>query len=205
MLELWYGLRIRRKWNFTKILSRSYCGSSEASGNLHIIIYYDHHLFDVLITQRIIYYPSLLDADHDPLYLGGFRFPALRSSVNHFQFLPPRLSSAEELYELSPESRMGDCVNERVYAAGRFAEQSWNHRGQRRNQIRVSRDTQESDDGVWSPRDEPESYDSDDHSRQPHLGLSLLVLLSSPGSGTAGAADDHSVDLHVTERDDGER
>lgn len=100
---------------------------------------------------------------------------------------------------------MGDRVDERVYATGRFAEQSWNHRRQRRNQMRVSRDTQESDDSVGSPRDKPESYDSDDHSRQPHLGFSFLVLLPSSGRGAAGAADDHSVDLHVAERDDGER
>lgn len=128
MLKLWDGLRIRWKWNFTKILSRSYCRTSKTSGNLYIIFYYDHHLLNVLITYRIIYYPSLLDADHESLYLGGFCFPALRSSVNHFQFLPPSLSSAEELDELSPESRMGDRVDERVDATGRFAEQSWNHR-----------------------------------------------------------------------------
>lgn len=139
------------------------------------------------------------------MYLGRFSFPALRSFVNHFQFLPPRLSSAEELDELSPEPRVGDRIDERVYATGRFAEQSWNHRRQRRNETSVPRDTQESDDGVGSPRDEPESYHSDDDSRQPHLGFPFLVLLSSPGGGAAGTTDDHAVDLHVAERDDGER
>lgn len=61
---------------------------------------------------------------------------------------------------------------------------------------------QKCDDGVWSPRSEPQTNDYDDDNGQPQLFLPLLLLLSLP----RGEADDEdsAADTYITEDDDSE-